>query len=98
MGGISRKARRQALRAVEREAPRFDPNDLGLPKMSQVLVHVAQPLFSGIELPEQEDDFRVTLRFASAVWNVSRLPTEKERRDALEDLLTVDGQPMDAET
>ncbi len=54
-----------------------------VPKMSEVLADVAEPLLDRLQLPENEEEYRIGLLLAAAVWNASTFETERQRRQAL---------------
>lgn len=97
MGGISRRARRQALRSAGLTAAGGEVNVLGMVKLSDILLHVAHPLLRDLKMPEQVELFRRALALGALLWNASRAATEEEREEWLREVLDLPGEPLEPE-
>lgn len=97
MGKMGRRARRQALRAAGLTAKGGELNAWGMLKMSDILLHVAEPLLHDLEMPEQEELFRRALSLGARLWNASRGSTEEEREERLRRVLDVVGNRVEPE-
>lgn len=55
------------------------------PKMSAVLLDIADPLLDGLTLPDHADAYRLCLMIAASIWNATRHQKESERMRSFED-------------
>jgi hypothetical protein len=67
------------------------------PRMSALLADIAEPMLQGLELPEQEDEFRAGLMLAAAVWNASTFRSRRRRRKALAAVKRMSDVPLPEE-
>ena len=57
------------------------------PKMSAILLDVAEPVLNGLTLPNHRDLFESMLLLGATLWNLSRLPDETQRASGLKDVI-----------
>lgn len=91
--GNSRRLKR-AMKG-SRSRGRMESGGYGGIKMSEVLLDFAEPLVSGLSLPEDRDAFVAALKVAGLLWNEAVSPSPGGSKELYERLYDAIGGPRD---